>query len=545
MILPKVVINALIKTKLLFSYAFIWAIITIIELTQQTMMASLLTTKAEKNEEESDNTVTIALMIIIVPIIRYGLFGDYLNKISEHIKLSIWGDILTEYNELTLESKNVFATSDLERKMFDSEWALVFWIEMGFPTIIHLVNMIYFCTYTFYLSDTLYLLFALVAGMIVLYFGLKRSLDNKMAKVWTSNRTKREKNSQLLKLEFPRFAYGSRSVVDIMKLINERCSIEIEYNKMRSQQKMLSWLITEVGVASIILLTTAGTSTGVLAVTMKFTAAVNGLFGLLNMNTHFEGIYASLRKDFDKAKKQTIKPTKEVFNEPITVQNCYIKKGTFTLKLHEQFTYSCGCVFGFIGPSGAGKTTFIKAVFVGDDDAKVKLSTNKLPQNYFHLVSWLYQEIRGNMKVNKLTVSEVFNHSRDKKLINKCVQIAKVGKPIERLKDKVKELKKSWIDIEISEIGAMSGGEMTRFAISRQIYEVFEKNLKFLILDEPEQGTDPPVAYQMIHDIVSELRSKCVIVIISHLEKYGLDSDGGNIDWTKRFYVNNGIVKSI
>jgi ABC-type multidrug transport system ATPase subunit len=88
----------------------------------------------------------------------------------------------------------------------------------------------------------------------------------------------------------------------------------------------------------------------------------------------------------------------------------------------------------------------------------------------------------------------------------------------------------------------MSGGEMTRLAIAIQLFEVITRNKKILIMDEPEQGTDPPIAYQMIRDIVNEFRTSCVIVLISHLERYST-GDGGNIEWSHRFDVGDGMIR--
>jgi hypothetical protein len=187
--LPKIVFKALKTTKTLSTYACFWVVITGIEMIQQTMMAHLLT---DQDLNISYKT-TIAIIILATKVVRFGIFGECLSNISAVIKISIWRDTLIEYNGLTLESKNVFSTRDLERKMNDASWGFSFWIDNGFPTIMNLVSMSYLCIYTFYLSGTIYLLISLTAGIIALYFGFKRDLDNKMADVWEKNRAEREK----------------------------------------------------------------------------------------------------------------------------------------------------------------------------------------------------------------------------------------------------------------------------------------------------------------------------------------------------------------
>lgn len=543
--LPKVVFSAIKTTGCLFAYGCFWLAITAIELVQQTIMASILTTTKSESETVIDtkNKSIVVVMILIVPVLRYKVFANQLNKINDKVKRYLWETTLKEYSALTLESKTIFTTRDLERKINEAEWGFNFWIESGFPTMMNLISMSYLCFYTFYLSGLIQLLIMLTIGVTTLYFGIKKDLDTKMADTWEKNRKEREKLSQQFKLELPRFAYGARSIVEIMQLADKHIDITSRFAKIRNEQKILSSLMTEICVV-IILLMPFSNVTGILAVTLKFTSTVNNLFSTLNANTHLEGQYLAMRKEFNNAKKKVGKNKRAKYYKRITVKSCVIKKGDFKLRLATSFKHFIGDVIGFFGPSGEGKSTAIKAMFVGDDDAKVSLSTKKNPKNYFHEVSWFYQNSKQDLHVNKLTLSEIFDHSRDENMINKCLSIAKVGNPIKRLKKKGRQSDKSWIDIELSEIGEMSGGEMTRLAIAIQLFEVITRGKKILIMDEPEQGTDPPIAYQMINNIVNEFRDKCVIILISHLERYAV-GDGGNIDWTKRFYVNNGIIHSM
>jgi ABC-type transport system involved in cytochrome bd biosynthesis fused ATPase/permease subunit len=587
--LPIVVLKALIETKNLYSYGFFWLVMTLIELTQQTIMAHILTDTDTDTDIDTDidfkYKYVMVLMILIVPVLRYNVFANKLSTINDEVKRHLWEISMGEYDELTTESKTNFPTRDLTKKLDDAEWGYAYWIEYGFPMVFNSISMSYLCVYTFYLSKMIYLLFLLTLGIVVLYFCIKKNLDKKMAKIWDDNRQERDKLNQRFKLEMPRFAYGSKTINDIMSIANKNFEIDSRFVKIRNDQKILSSLITEICVV-IILLMPFDNLTGILAVTLKFTSTVNNLFGILNNNTHLEGQYTAFRKEFDKAKKQKYRVKQVDFDGEITIESCEIKKNGFELKLEEQFTYGIGDVMRFSGESGSGKSSFIKAAFVGDDDAEIVLLTKKQkdgrnkglkklnrvtrrnrsnksnksnkfdrhmkPKNYFHKVSWLHQNSKQELFVSKLTLSEIFDNTQDEKLVDKCLQLARVGKPIDRIKkkslEKISEKKsenksenESWLNIELSEIGEMSGGEMTRLAIAIHLFEVITRGKKILIMDEPEQGTDPPVAYKMIGDIIEEFRKTCVIILISHLEKYS-HGDGGNIKWTKSFNVSNGLV---
>jgi ABC-type transport system involved in cytochrome bd biosynthesis fused ATPase/permease subunit len=263
---------------------------------------------------------------------------------------------------------------------------------------------------------------------------------------------RKRKVSQLLKLDLPRFAYGSRTIDEIMKLIERGVNTDSKFFNIRNQQNMLSSLMTQLCIAVIILLP-FGNLTGMLAVTMQFTSTVNNLFSLLNNNTHFEKLFASMRKDFENAKKQKSEIGRAYLNKKITVESYGLEKEDFSLKLSKAFTYGIGNVIGIFGASGSGKSTFIKGIFVGDDDAKVTLSTGEQPKNFFHHVSWFYQNSKQNLHVNKLSLSEVFDNCRDEKLIDRCLRITKVGKPIERLKKKAKKYQRNQNQTQSQNLG--------------------------------------------------------------------------------------------
>ena len=82
---------------------------------------------------------------------------------------------------------------------------------------------------------------------------------------------------------------------------------------------------------------------------------------------------------------------------------------------------------------------------------------------------------------------------------------------------------------------AVSGGEKQRLCIAIQLYRI-------IIMDEPEQGSDPKLAYEMICNIMERFNDKCFI-IISHLENINNVLSKYDYKWDQVLIIDNGDVK--
>lgn len=580
---PKLVFKGLKQSKSLCKYTAIWFLITIMQIVEQTLMANILSSQSEKNtiissqvitevnsfsNEVSQDRIFLVIMILLVPLLRFGLFGNMINSISTKVLLSIWTDVLIEYSNLTMDSQGTFSIRELERKMRGVEWGFSFWIDSGFPSIINIISMSYLCIYTFYLSGSWLLFIGLVAGVSIMYFFVKRKLDKRMHDTWNKNDTKYDKLNQKLILNLPRFAYGSRELSHIISLMTEHYMIKEKFDKSRNEQKIFTGILNQVCVAMILLLAPNKSIVSLLAVTLQFTSTVNNLFGLINTNVHCEEKWTAIRKKFNKSFKKDGEPEQIILDSTVTIKKYSINKKDFELKMNNPLNLSIGKTIIITGPSGAGKTTFLKGIFGFDDKAQVVLSNGKSPRSYAKNISLMYQSIKEDLQFDNLSMREIFDNSDDEQLITEVLQVACVGNWIERLQklfqninkkedgkneeeiedDKEENEYKSWLDIPLNKIGQISGGEKTRLAIAIQIFELIKYNKKILVLDEPEQGSDPPIAYKLIKQIIDKYGNNCLIIIISHLEKYLYSSKSlnkstdCNIKWNYHIKVENGLV---
>ena len=226
---------------------------------------------------------------------------------------------------------------------------------------------------------------------------------------------------------------------------------------------------------------------------------------------HFLGTYQQNKIEyqhltcvFDQVSFKKKLPGLEIPNI-ITITKVDIENEIVHLTTNKNINIISGRNYLFQSPSGSGKTTFINALL-----GKIKgieLSENQ-PENY----NWEMVVYHQDMKTNtaNISIKELFelygNCNFNDKLMKKVCNICLLNNWISS-KNIDKEIKNQ-----------ISGGEKKRLQLALKMYNLLSHNRKILILDEPEQGSDPEIAYQMIENIKESLQVKTILVI-SHLEK--------------------------
>jgi len=578
---PKLIIKYLRTTGDIRSYSLIWIFLTIISLVQKTLMARILS-----GDTVSDRyRMLLATLIIVHPLLRFVVFGPIQKKIIRNTTEEMWKAHLIEYNTLTLASKYPFSTKDLETKMNEFKYSITYWLESGFPIIIQSIPTIYLMIYVFVKAGLFTILVILVLSGCVAYFVIKLRLEQKMLDAHNKCKINKEILREKLNLNLPKFQFQSRSVADIMTLIKASNQNEFEFEKVRSDQQCFNSVLSEIFLV-VILLSVTDNLVGLMSATTMFTTIMTTLFQLSNNSLKYEADLASIREKFNAEK--CVKLPFVLFDHDIEVRTCRIKKGSFELKMTDEFVLNPGNKILIQGPSGGGKTTLLNALF--GLEPGICLSEN-LPGNYFRNVVWMYQEIKENFRVENLTLRQVFDDETDDWKIEQCIRIAKCGDWVDRMwtkhtnrtvSDAINTPKpKSYFNIQIDrifkfvgkylkidkmrtditidipepksyldiKIGKISGGEKTRLAIAMLLHEL-DKPLKLptssdelnhtkppiLVLDEPEQGSDPPVAYAMIKSIMERFPDTTIIVI-SHLERIRTE-----FNWDDQICVNDGLI---
>ena len=173
-------------------------------------------------------------------------------------------------------------------------------------------------------------------------------------------------------------------------------------------------------------------------------------------------------------------------------------------------------ITAFIGPSGCGKSTFLKSLNrMNDlvDGVKITGSINYQNQNILDEsidVNQLRREIgMVFQKSNPFPMSIYDNIAygpRTHGIKNKLQldEIVEESLKLAAIWDEVKDrLKKSAL--------GLSGGQQQRLCIARAL----AVKPKILLMDEPTSALDP-ISTSKIEDLISELKTKLTIVIVTH-----------------------------
>lgn len=173
-------------------------------------------------------------------------------------------------------------------------------------------------------------------------------------------------------------------------------------------------------------------------------------------------------------------------------------------------------ITAFIGPSGCGKSTFLKSLNRMNDLVDgVKITSSIIYQNQNILdesidVNQLRREIgMVFQKPNPFPMSIYDNIAygpRTHGIKNKLQldEIVEESLKLAAIWDEVKDrLKKSAL--------GLSGGQQQRLCIARAL----AVKPKILLMDEPTSALDP-ISTSKIEDLISELKTKLTIVIVTH-----------------------------
>jgi len=378
----------------------------------------------------------------------------------------------------------------------------------------------------------------------VLYFTVKKHLDQKQSDAWDYTHKKREKCDALLKLNMPRFSHNQVSLEEILDLISQKCNLQSGYDKTRNQQKVFNHLLKDMCVVIVMLVTPSHYFVSLLAVCVQFTSMITNIFSLMNQNTHAQSEYDGLNKKLNSTDKY-VEYEQKTFRGHILTK-CVIKRGQFCLTMDGQLSLNTESIVLIRGSSGSGKTTFINHAITGyatianQKGTEIVLNNGLYPANYRSEMSILFQGANPNW--GALSFAELFD-TQDESIIGRLLIVAQVSKLMDRLKEKHTQ----WIQTPLSELGEISGGERRRVAIALQLFNLEKGDKKILVLDEPEQGSDPDAAVAFIQEIIRIYAGRCGIIIISHLERFGVQGDDrfpdkSGINWTDKILVKDGVA---
>lgn len=223
----------------------------------------------------------------------------------------------------------------------------------------------------------------------------------------------------------------------------------------------------------------------------------------------------------------------------LTITGCSIVKAGFSVTFEgiDSLPFHPGVRILIQGASGHGKTTFVDGI-CGKIDGIVL--NHGIPENYYHLVADMFQNIREKMPSSTTTIRDYFKDEEDDLIIERCLNVVFVKDELNFIKNMLATDSIGYLDAEINE--RFSGGMKSRLCAATRVYEIEKCGKRIFIMDEIEQGSDYESTAFMLRNIFDGY-PKISIIMITHMYPTQLADLGLSFD--VKLLVKYGRVSKI
>lgn len=487
--------------------------------------------------------------LVIGPILDGFLISPLTTHIVNHVRMNFIADSMHKYDSLSFDSKALKNYASFEQALNPAEQSIRMMIDWGLPNIISLFSSICGLIWTFYQKSLLELLMVLVVILSVCYYFVIRKLQNNFTSIHKKLRKIRHKIYAKMQLDGLSFQYKEYKPDHMIKSTNIVCQNDITIEQTWTRISSLTNVMIELMCACFIYISCHNISDF-----MLLSFVLKQLNNSISHANNFFTSYNRMKNDFDNYIdywKNT-----ELLNEPtkldissqdhIEIKNINIKRSDYLItmapdfcfrkismdNIYQPFIIKSGMKILIYGPSGHGKSSFVKALFGLASNSIVELSYGE-GKNFYHQVSDYFQEIKGVMPISKVTIQDIFKGETDMDVIKKYLLKAwsqeeheRICKQLTNQNDKNKSNDsndKVIIDIEKpkepykKKIGnRLSGGQTSRMILWQRGYDADINNKKIIILDEPCPDVDFDTYIKTINDFFQTYNDK-LIIMIGHL----------------------------
>ena len=457
---------------------------------------------------EQDNFFVYFGMLYLFDLIwnRNIVFNAKL-AVKKHVRNKFIIDGWQKYEKLSLIDKNLININDYKDKLVTVADSIALVIDWGLHEFIVLMKTL---GILFYISRN-HSVVVLVLCSLSIYYFIFRAAEIEFRKRHTEYQKeivgmRREINQRIMLLQF-----AHTQTEDIEEIIWKKIAVakksdrgwnhmarSIDYINF-TNFLILVYSQSEISKLQIVLLMT---------VFIKFSTAVKWVVRFSHSLQRGEDSYNEYIEMFKNVKFSPL-PVQKPFPKIMKIKDIDIDLGDVKLKLKTRLNLQSSDRILITGPSGGGKTTTLHAIRGLIPGVTL---VNDKPENFVKEFVELCESLY-NMDFAKSTIKKLCVQRKDdifsSKLARRCLKICCVDYWSDKLTD----------DDEFG--GKISTGEKSRVIMALLVlYPVIYFNKRVLVLDEPERGLDPPIAYKVLSNILAskDLQNK-IIIVVSHLEK--------------------------
>jgi len=486
---------------------------TIVKLLLAWITSTYITALATKNifDEDFDRILYVWLVVETIEYIWWLFIEEPLER---RVSLNMRRDFLSfsnqEYEKLNTNTKERNPMSMYKRKKNNAINSLVMCITWGIPAVCGLITSLIYLVNAFWdyrIASTM-----VIFVMCIVVFLLRKKIY-KIKAMQKERREKEEKLSNTVQCSEPRFETGDQTAEEFtdheiaLHMVGEPVRhMRMNFNMVLAIGNIVVlWVITHSRFDSVTILL------NLIRATKHLQSSTRSCSWFFNNYVDNEQKWMEYVKFWEKNNgNQKSDPPQEVLPDTITVLPSTVENEDFSVTVPNPFSFHQGNDYLVRGPSGHGKSTFIKAL-IGKLPGLTLLQGD--PASFLQNYVEYYQNIREKLPWSKVTLDQLFN-STDSDLIKQSCEMVGLTYWLDRFIDGTT----NEVDFEKEINQSISGGEKSRLALAIKASELIRDPTKrAYILDEPEQGIDPALAYEVVGRILEEFPDRTAI-IISHLE---------------------------
>jgi ABC-type Mn2+/Zn2+ transport system ATPase subunit len=516
------------------------------------LLSSYLMIRISNGEK---NIIPIFLILQgISPIINNFIIQPLIKKISIDIRKKYEEESYLRYYSISFEDKITRQHQNFDQKLMSSMFALTLNFSWGLPNLINLISSFSSVFLTF-LQKGLILQFGLAVSLFCIsYKTFIESKQNNFTSADKLFRKIRHKISEKIYLDGISFQYKELTPDYMIKLKNIISSNE-EVNELNWQKIMAFTNFNAEVISIIICYFTMNNTSDFILISMNMTQLSRSIQKLTSFTTQYNKYYNDWETMEEFWKNTTIKeePSKlylsTIPNNKFEIRDVLIKLGNYNLRLDPNFIDFNICKKSKIlleGPSGHGKSSFIKSLFGLFDNCLIKLNHGE-GKNYHHLIADYFQEIKEKMPSSKVSIRDYFKGEKNNDIIKQYLLYAWSSDELDRISTSILNSNNDDIntkdthiyDLSINE--RLSGGQKSRLILWTRGYIVETLQKEIIVLDEP----CPDVDFDNYIDNITRFYNKynqCTIIMIAHLCECRRKAINADKLFNLEIWIENGII---